>query len=197
MTRNDPRNISDAVGLMFRPAAGYSARVAASREGSWRAALAVPGLLALLLGIVTSMATTGRVVALLILSQTICWSFVPALQVGAGAILIASAPGRPVTFSRAMELLFGAHGPWSLWLVIIAALEMTGPNQNLVLASAAAPSLWTALLVYVFSREVLGLTSAQARVRVVGQQAATVLLILLYMDLGSRLSVRLIGLLDG
>ena len=131
MIRNDESvKASDALRLMLRPAAEYRARgrVAGCKVGG--SLFSVPLLLALLLGIVTSVATTGRVVASLLLSQTVCWSFVPALQLVRGSLLIASAPRRRVTFPRAVELLFAAHGPWSLWLVATGVLQSVFPDQN-------------------------------------------------------------------
>ena len=187
---------SRAVDVMLSPRQEYSQRMAASAAGSWAQALAGPALLALLLGVTTSIAATGRVVISLVVSQTLCWSFVPLLQVATGSALIASAPGRRVTFPKALELFFAGHGPWSLWLAAIAGLQMLTARQNVVLASAVAPSVWTAWIVYGFAREVLGLTPAQARLRTIGQQVATVLLIVVYMELATRLSVRFIGLLQ-
>ena len=198
MIRNaESRNASDALRLMLWPAAEYSARVAASRDATWAGAISVPLLVALLLGIVTSVATTGRVVGSLVLSQTVCWSFVPALQLGTASMLIGSAPRRRVTFPRALELLFAAHGPWSLWLVATGLLQSVFPDQNLALASSLVPGTWTAWMLSEYGREVLGLTPAQSRLRVLAHQGATVLLILTYMELGSRLSVRLIGVFQG
>jgi hypothetical protein len=187
---------SEALELMARPAREYRRRVGESRGAPWRQALAVPALLTLLLGIVTSAAATGRVVASLVVSQTICWSFVPALQLMTGSILIGSAGQRPVSFARAIELLFAAHGPWSLWLVAIATLQMLTPNQNIVFASTVAPAAWTAWILFAYSREVLALPSRRAWVRVIAHQAATALLILTYIELASRISVRVIGLLQ-
>jgi hypothetical protein len=194
MIGSDERwHASDALRLMLRPTAEYSARVAMSRDATWARAILVPLLLVLVLGIVTSVATTGRVVASLVISQAVCWSFVPALQLATASMLIGSAPERSVTLSRAVELLFAAHGPWSLWLVVTGVLQSLLPDQNLALASSLIPGTWTAWMLSAYGREVLGLTPAQSRARVVAHQAITVLLILTYMELGSRLSVRLIG----
>jgi hypothetical protein len=114
-----------------------------------------------------------------------------------GSILIGMVPDRPVTFPRALELLFAAHGPWSLWLVTMGVQQSAFPDQNLVLASSLIPGTWTAWMLSAYGREVLGLTPAGSRARVLAHQAATVFLILLYMELGSRLSVRLIGVFQG
>ena len=185
---------SEAVDLMVRPVREYRRRVAEARDAPWWRALIVPALLAGLLGVVTAAAATGRVVASLVLSQTLCWSFVPVLQLMTGSILIGSAGQRPVSFARAIELFFAAHGPWSLWLVAIGGLQMLTPNQNIVLASTVAPAMWTAWILFGYSREVLALPSRQAWTRVIAHQTAIVLLILTYIELSSRLSVRVIGL---
>ena len=178
---------------MLRPAAEYSERVAASGDASWARALTVPVLLTLLFGIVTSIAATGRVVVSLVASQALCWSFVPALQFATGSMLIASVSRRPVTFPRAVELLFAAHGPWSLWLVVMSAMQVAFPSQAGVLLTFIVPALWTAVILSAFGREVLGLPAASARRRIVAHQAATLTAILIYIELATRLSVRLIG----
>jgi len=185
---------SRTVDVMLRPRRQYAQQMAAPAAESWPQALAGPALLAVLLGITTSIAATGRVVASLVVSQTLCWVFVPLLQLGAGAALVASAPRRPVSFARALELFFAAHGPWSIWLVAAAGMQMVTPQQNPVIASAVAPLLWTTWLVYAYTREVLGLAPRQAQLRTIAQLAVTVLLILVYMEFASRLSVRFIGL---
>jgi hypothetical protein len=187
---------SEAVALMMRPRQEYARRVSESRDAPWHRALLVPGLLTLLFGIVTSASATGRVVASLVISQTVCWSFVPALQLITGSTLIASARPRPVSFPRAVELLFAAHGPWSLWLVTIAGFQMITPNQNPVLVSVLAPAAWTAWIMLAFTREVLAMPPGKARMRVLAHQAVTLLLILAYVELASRLSVRIIGALQ-
>jgi hypothetical protein len=197
MIRSDERwAASDALRLMLRPAAEYSARVARSRESAWVRAISVPVLLAGLLGIVTAVATTGRVVVSLVVSQAVCWTFVPVLQLATGSMLIGSARDRPVTFSRAVELLFAAHGPWSLWLVAMGVLQSVSPNQNLVLSSSLIPFTWTGWMLFGYGRTVLGLTPRQSRTRVGAHQVATVFLILVYVELASRLSVRLIGVMQ-
>lgn len=178
---------------MVRPVREYRRRVSEARDAPWWRALIVPALLAGLLGVVTAAAATGRVVAALVLSQTLCWSFVPVLQLMTGSMLIATGRERRVSFARGVELLFAAHGPWSLWLVAIGTLQTVTPNQNVVFVTALAPAAWTAWLLLAFSGEVLGWPAGRARVRVLAHQAATVLLILGYMELGSRLWVRVIG----
>jgi hypothetical protein len=62
-----------------------------------------------------------------------------------------------------------------------------------VIGSGVVPAVFTAVLLTAFSREVLGLSPHAARWRVVAHQTVTVLLILTYIELATRLSVRIIG----
>lgn len=192
-TRDTRWTTSEALDLMRRPRREYASRAAIRRDASWAAALTVPVLLAVLLGIVTAAATTGRVVASLVVSQIVCWGFVPLLQVITGSILIATVRERPVTLARGLELLFAAHGPWSIWLVLIGFQQTVMPNRNVVLGSSLIPFAWTGWMLDAYCGEVLGLTPTQTRVRVALHQAATVALIVIYMEFATRLSVRVIG----
>ena len=53
----------------------------------------------------------------------------------------------------------------------------------------------TAVMLAAFGREVLGLSGREARIRVFAHQAVTILLIVAYIELATRLSVRIIGAL--
>jgi hypothetical protein len=109
--------------------------------------------------------------------------------------LIASAGARRVTFPRAVELLFAAHLPWSLWLVAATVFQTVRPDPYIVIGSGAVPLAVTVVLLAAFGREVLGLTSREMRVRLFVHHATTVMLIVAYIELATRLSVRIIGAL--
>jgi hypothetical protein len=109
--------------------------------------------------------------------------------------LIASSRTRPVSFARAVELLFAAHAPWSFWLVAVGFAQIVTPNQNVAIGSAVVPGIWTAWMLLPFSRDVLGLAPGKSRALVFAHQGVTLLLIAAYVELASRLSVRVIGLL--
>ena len=184
---------SDAMRLMRAPARQYRLRVAARRAAPWSRALTVPVLLVLMIGLLNSTAAVGHVAGLLVLDQIVSWSFVPALQLLTGMALIASAKTRLVTFPRAVELLFAAHGPWSLWLVAVTLLQTIYPDPYVVVGSGVAPLAASAFMLAAFAREVLGLSVRQARLRVMAHQAVTILLIAIYIELATRLSVRILG----
>jgi len=178
---------------MRAPSREYRAEVAARTDATWRRALMIPGLLALMFGLLNSTAAVGHVSASLVGDEILCWAFVPAVQLLTGAVLIRSAGTRRVTFPRAIELLFAAHGPWSLWLVCTTLLQTVYPDPYVVIGSGVVPMTITAFMLIVFGREVLGLSGRQARLRAAAHQAVTVLMIVTYIELATRLSVRIIG----
>jgi hypothetical protein len=155
----------------------------------------MPILLALMLGLLNATAAAGHVSGSLVASEILAWSFIPCLQLLTGAGLIASAGARRVTFPRAVELLFAAHLPWSLWLVAATVFQTVRPDPYIVIGSGAVPLAVTVVLLAAFGREVLGLTSREMRVRLFVHHATTVMLIVAYIELATRLSVRIIGAL--
>ena len=183
---------SAAMNFMLRPAPEYARSAAAADDGSWLRALRVPALVAVMLGLLIATAAAGHVTATLVASEIVAWSFIPVLQLLTGAGLIASAGARRVTFPRAMELLFAAHLPWSLWLAAAAVFQTIRPDP-IVIGSGVVPMGATAVMLMAFGREVLGLSRREARVRVWAHQAATIVLIVGYIELATRLSVRIIG----
>jgi hypothetical protein len=184
---------SHAVRLMLAPTREYGALVAAGVEGSWLGAAAGPARLALLLGLVTSIAATGRVTCVLAASQMICWSFVAVLQFATASLVVRSVRGRRVGLARGIELWFAAHGPWSFWLVLVAVIYLVTFDVLTVAATAVVPAAWTAYLLWVCCRDVLGLSGARAFLRILAHQLITAGMILVYVELATQLLVRLEG----
>ena len=184
---------SRAIALAVAPGPVYRTLLSTGAAGSWPRASRTPILIAALLGIVTSIAATGRITLSLALSGLVCWSFVPLLQMATAAALVASVRERPVSLTRGIELLFAGHGPWSLWLVAIAALQLISPAQSIALASAVVPAVFTARILSAFGREVLALSPQAARARMFAHQAATTILIVTYVQLTTQLSSRISG----
>ena len=185
--------MSDSVRLMLAPAREYQVRLADRRPVSWARALSMPLLLAMMLGLLNATAAAGHVTFGLVVDEIASWSFVPLLQLITGAALIASAPQRRISFARSIELLFAAHAPWSLWLIAASVGQTIYPSPYLVVGSGAVPMVVTAILLTAFGREVLGLSPLASRLRMLAHQAVTLLLILTYIELGTRLSVRILG----
>jgi len=162
---------------------------------TWRA-LSRPALTLLILGAASAAGSTGRVDAALVLSGTLCWSFVVAIQIAAAVVFIRSARPSDVDTRRALELLFLAHGPWSLWILAVAAAAMAVPSivsLNVILAGALVPSAWTAALLVAFCRRVLNDDRRRALRRTAGHLAVTWAFILGYLAVATQLWPRILG----
>jgi hypothetical protein len=178
---------------MFRPAAEYRDQVKLSRAGSWRDALATPALVAVVIGVMTVMAATGRVTASLAISGVICWSFVPVLQLATAAAFIRGRAS-DVSFARAIDLWFLAHAPWSIWILGIAVLmPLMTVSLEWIIVGGLVPTIWTAFVLAAFFREVGGHSRRAAIRRTLAHQALTWILILIYIELATATSTRIIG----
>ena len=94
---------------------------ARAEGGDVLTALRRPLLVAIVLGVSTAISATGRVTPSLVLSTTLCWSFVVVLQAVIAIALIAAPARRTVGLPRALDLFFAGHAPWSLWMLAAAA----------------------------------------------------------------------------
>jgi hypothetical protein len=166
--------VSPEIRAMVAPFAAYRALASdGARRGG--PTLMRPVFVALVIGTSATICATGRATLGLVLSGTLCWSFVPAAQILAAAAIIGSATHRPVSLAKGIDLLFISHGPWSLWLLAMTAWTLTagedGPPIDKVLLAAILATLWTAVIVFAFSSTVLETTTRGAAVRTVVHQA--------------------------
>lgn len=189
--------VSADVRLALDPERMYARLAGLTDRGGWRAALRGPAFTALLIGTLVPMAATGRVTIPDVALATLSWIFVPALQMLAGAIVIASAPRRTVSMPRALELLFAGHVPWSLWLLAAAALVLLTDLSRPILAGLALSTLvfafWTAKIISAFCRTVLRTTTRGARLRTVAHQTIIWTTAGTYVCLVTGLWPRLLG----
>jgi hypothetical protein len=127
----------------------------------------------------------------------LCWSFVPALQLLVGAIVGGMAPARPVSMARAIELLFMAQLPWSLWVLAMTGVTtFTSFHLPLVVQvlSLLIPGVWTSMIVSAFCRAALGCTTRRARWLTACHQTMTWTIFLGYVSLVSGLWARILAL---
>ncbi len=128
----------------------------------------------MLLGCCVSLIVSGRLTARLVLGCTIAWSFIPAFEVAAFAIVRWRA--RSVrTFARDLDLFSAGRRPWSIFLIALAAaasfltpLQINDWSEatvtRAVLTSiAAGVALRAGYLDFRFYREALGRAPADAR----------------------------------
>ena len=138
-------------------------------------ALRRPLLVALVLGTSEAITATRHVTPGLLLSTTLCWSFVVVLQMAIALSLIAAPSRRTVGLSRAVDLFFASHVPWSLWLLAAAAWAPSpmGRSTTPLFVAASVPALLTPRMIAAFFREVLEMDPREARARTVVHQAVT------------------------
>lgn len=161
---------------MCAPMRSYERLLEQRERASMAVALRRPALLAVVIGASLTMSATGRADAPTLLSVTLYWSVVPAMQLLIALVLVRSASGRLVSMSRAIDLCFMANGPWSLWFVASAGwslftLPLARPMAAVLLA-AAIPGAWTPVLMFSFCRTVLNDPAPRALRRTIAHQAA-------------------------
>ena len=194
---NPPAVFSTELRLALAPASTYRELTARKATGSWLVAFERPAFTALLIGALVAIASTGRVALGLVSSLTVCWSFVPALQMVAGAIVIASSRSRSSPMPRALALLFAGHVPWSLWTLVAAAWVASVPfvTEGQLGLSLLVPAAWTAYIVFAFCRTVLGVTARGAALRTAAHQAIVWTIAGTYVFLTTGMWPRLLGAL--
>ena len=167
--------VSPELQLIVSPRDTY-ARLARTRSrGGVLAALRRPALVAVVIGAAIALGATGHVTPRLLLSTTVCWALVVVLQISIAVALIAGPSRRTVGLSRALDLFFASHAPWSLWLLAAAAYSpsVLGRPLTPLLLSAVVPLALTVRMIAAYFREVLELDPRNAHVRTAVQQAAT------------------------
>ena len=167
--------MSPEILLMVSPRQTYAWLARRSGRVTLLTPLRRPLLVAIVLGVSTAMGATGHVTPALVLSTTICWSFVVVLQMGIALAVIAGPARRTVGLARALDLYFAGHAPWSLWMLAGVAWAPSAVGRPLtpLLVAAAVPLILTPRILAAFFREVLELDPRHAMVRTAAQQAMT------------------------
>ena len=154
----------DEIQVMLAPQGTYRRLLQGPLPIGWRAVLGRPALVALVIGAFVTLTNAGQLLPTLLLGTTIAWVWVPALQLALITPFIAfGRRRRRAPLSSAVDLFFVGHGPWSLWLMAVAALMMGRLPNGLsstndlipLLLSALVPILWTSIIVFAFFRVVL------------------------------------------
>lgn len=152
---------------MFRPKAAYAhlaAHPASGRWLPWRR----PLLVALILGCTISLITSRSLTLRLAASGTVTWSFVPLLEIGSLAAIWRHRP-RLISRSRAVDLFFTGHGPWSFWLIGFGAFwssvsqsDFSTATEYFWLGSVPVMLLWSGYIDFCFLQGVLGRSRTRA-----------------------------------
>ena len=169
--------LSDETLIALGPRRAYETLVAARAHGSWQQVAARAAFVLIVFATAATVMATRVVSVPTLLTVAMCWVFVPAIQLIAGFALCRHPPETRVSLPRAVELLFLAHVPWSVWLLAAGLAAVWIPSGvilvNLIYVTALVPIVWTPRLIAAFCRSVLGCTAAQARLRTIAHQAFT------------------------
>ena len=166
--------MSAEIRLMVSPGATYASLARVSGRVTTLTAIRRPLVVTLVLGVSTAIGATSHVTPALLLSTTLCWIFVVALQAAIALVLIAGPARRTVGLARALDLYFAGHAPWSLWMLAMAAWGPALGRPFMPMAIAAAvPLVLTPRILAACFREVLEMDPRYAVARTVVQQVMT------------------------
>jgi hypothetical protein len=170
--------VSPELEILRDPRRAYARLAAEAQAVSIPDACYRPAVVALTLGTAVSISSTAHVSIGLVAAVTACWAFLVGIQLVAAWLAIPAATPRAMGRARAIDLLFSGHAPWSLWLLAGAIWAVTVPtsarDSRWLLASAAVPLVWNAVIVFAFFRQALELPHRAALRRTIAHQAMTV-----------------------
>lgn len=157
--------------VALAPETTYRALIAQTTLPAWRA-LVRPALVLLVLAVSLPITAVHTITLDLVVRSAAVFSAIVVVQLAIGTIVIASAPARPVSFARAIDLWFTGHLPYNLWALLLPFVTAAhfGPADSpheLMAISIVAPFVWTAFIVGAFCRVVLDVPRDGARRRVV------------------------------
>jgi hypothetical protein len=155
---------------MMAPRLAYRRLAAEPTAPSLGVLVRRPALAALVIGGAVALTSTGGATARVLATTTICWSFVPGVQLVVAAALIALRRRPGLRLTSALDLFFAGQGPWLLWTLVVAAAALVAfrlgahsvPRLLYVLALALVPLVWTWAIIVAFCREVLKLDGRRA-----------------------------------
>jgi hypothetical protein len=162
--------LSDEALVMMKPRSAYEWLAARPPRPGLGRLLRRPALAVLVNGGAITLTSTGSASALALVTTTIAWSFVPALQLMIAAVLIALHRRPGLRLSAALDLFFAGQGPWLLWMLGVAAAALvaprlgghTIPRLSYILMFALVPLVWTWVIIFAFCRVVLALGRRRA-----------------------------------
>jgi hypothetical protein len=158
--------------VAFAPDAAYSQLLTEESPRAWWPLFARLATILLVIGVIVPLMAVQQVTIGLVATAAVSWSFVLAIQALVGASVILSAPARRVRALRALDMWFAGHLPYSLWMLVVAALMAgtTSAGLAFIVLSALVPAAWTAMIVSAFCRTVLDTTRTGARWRSAAHQ---------------------------
>lgn len=165
--------------VTFRPSATYRELAQEPRSpGKWTF-VRRPLFLAVFLACMVSLIASQRLTLRLIATGTINMSFIPLVEIAGVRAVWRSKHGLP--FSRAVDIFFMSHGPWILWLLAYASIwAFASPDHAFFLTAPRYvwPSFllavaWSAVIDYLFFRQVFPRSHSQAAFDLLVQRAVS------------------------
>lgn len=154
-------------------------------------------LVAAVVGVSVTVTATERVDLWLVLSGVLGWSFVPALQLATGLVLVR---GSREPLGTSLAWYFAAHWPWSLTILTAHAALLMIPwfrgHAFWLAGLTLLPIVVTIRLLLALCKGPLRMDPRQARRRVAEHQLLTLLLIVLYVSIAIALWPRVVGVLS-
>jgi hypothetical protein len=145
--------------VLLRPSAAFRDL---PRDGrGMRLLLRRPLLFALFFGFAVSALASGTFTLRLIIDGAVSFAFVPAIHIGALAIVYRLTRRHDVSFERAVDLFFTGNAPWLLWMVVVTAVGAMIPPRQIgpwllpLLAGCLLPLLWSLWIDFRFFRSVM------------------------------------------
>ncbi|HUF22647.1 MAG TPA: hypothetical protein VMN81_00865 [Vicinamibacterales bacterium] len=189
---------------MLAPRAAYLSAVASAKadagpiEARGSYILQYVFFISLLVAGAASVSATGRVTLSMLVSLGISWMFLPLLHVLAAAALVASAPRPAAGGNRAVALLLMGHAPWSIWILLAAAMAAAFGYHawHPMLFAALVPIALTFRIVHAFCLEVLRTSPRGAIACTLLHQSVTGLVGVVYLEKTVGLVPRIYGWLS-
>ena len=143
--------VSPDARALVSPAAAFRDLAREANGGAW-VLMRRPLWLLLAIGSTVSILAGGRLTARLVVDGAISFAFIPLFEIAALAVVARRMPQR-VAFSRAVDLLFTASGPWIVWMLAASAVASVveaedlprwtaGPRDWIVAAATSAAIVW-------------------------------------------------------
>jgi len=161
--------------LIFNPRMAYRMEAPLPSSSTVALALRGPAFVALMLGCGISLLASARLSFWLVISTSLCWSFVPIAEIAA-LLLVCRSNRTGLPFPQIIDLFFAGHAPWLLW-ILAAALAFSFLPLTLaqilfpfwLLGGGLVVLVWSLWIDYHFFRGALGESRAGA-IRKLGLQ---------------------------
>jgi hypothetical protein len=168
---------SDDARVMARPFRAYAELASIAGEAgpaATRALVGRVGLILLILGGFVSLTAAGRLVAFHVASTMVFWAFVPAVQAAVFALALRLVGPRrdPPALAGALWLYFTGHGPWMLFLLLLAGVCLLSPDvygtmtwllrKGVLPAALLGTIVWSMVVTFACFRAGLGFTRGRA-----------------------------------